>query len=108
MKKKNARIMWSLDKNSLIDSLIVEEFIIDEHDFLYKGPHHLYKLYKRDIGNADTAWNEINLLDIVMYLSSAYGFKDGKTAMKAFHQLIKIDEFENQIKNCSLFWSANE
>jgi len=95
MLKKDARILWNVNDEGKVTDILVTEFSNEIN------PQQLYQIYKKDIGNCNSNWDKITLVEALIIFGFEYEAQNKKIKLKILQELIKIDEWKEEIKNCT-------
>lgn len=104
--KKDARILWNT-KDGKITSLLVAEFLQDPETYLYNNQH-LYKTYKKDIGNCLSDWDKMTNGEILLHIFSSASTSDLDSIHSIFRELFKIKEFRQEFKSYMPWFFNND
>jgi len=110
IKKEDARILWNeefIEGEFFITELIVAEF--KQNVPSCEWPLYLNKKYSNDLGNSGIWWNKYTLSWILSEFGFRMRFKNTKIAHKAFKEFMKIEEWNEEIRECDIklnmiFW----
>lgn len=99
IKHKNARILWNVEIKGT--KMFITDFTVAEFDTESPEdwPDHLYKAYNCDIGNCqcEDMWSNTTPAALNHIFFAGYDFEDQKHRDRIFRELMKIEEYNQEI-----------